>query len=110
MYKSEKKMIKVTDDWYGCYNGDEIELKIFMYYNELDGCDEYGEQYSNYNGMVKVIASGNDDFAMELEFVLPSSFHTSLYNVYDTWKEHIYDKAQDGVNKKWFYEHGFLEA
>ena len=101
MYKSEKKMVKVTDDWYECYNGNEIELKIFMYYNELDGCDCY-------DGMVKIIASGNDDFAMELYYSLPSCFHKSLYNIYDTWKEHIYDKVEDGVDKNWFYEHGFL--
>ena len=108
MFKEEKRMVKVTDDWYPCFNENEIELKMFIYYNELNGCDEFGEPYEDYTGMVKVIASGGDDFAMELAYTLPSKFYDNLIMVYETWKKHVYDKVPNNIDKQWFYEHGFL--
>lgn len=91
------KMIKTTDDWHPCFNGNKIKVSIFIQYNTN----------LNYH-FVRMCAWGNDDFGLELDY--HSSCYESLLYVYTLWKENIFDKIPNIVNKQWFYEHGFYPA
>lgn len=99
--KEESRMIEVTDNWWPCFPGNKIELRIYLYWeNESENVPS--------KGAVRMIATGADDTYVEMEYEEEGvySLH-SLEFRYSHWKKYIFDKVPDGVNKQWFYEHGF---
>lgn len=94
--KKESKFVTVTDAqyiWGPCYPNNQVEVSICItFFNNR----HYG----------KIVASGMDDFGVEIEFTAYDREH--LFGLYDHFKYYIYDKIIDGVNLEWFYEHGFL--
>lgn len=83
--KQESKMVKVNDDWYPNFPNNEIEVVLVLY-----------KDYALFR------AYGADDTYVEMI----CEYQTEI--AYNTWKEFIYDKIPDVVNKQWFLEHGFL--
>ena len=54
------------------------------------------------------VAWGADDTGVEIEY---TSRELAMVNgMYDHWKKYIYDKVPNGVNRTWFFEHGFYRA
>lgn len=86
----KEKRIKVTDDWFPCYNNNEIKLKISL------------NRFNNY--YVKFTASGADDFILEMEKDC-GDFKEAVLTYIEF--EIIFDKIQNGVNKEYFYKLGF---
>ena len=101
MYRKESRMIEVTDDWHPCYDGNKVKLSIL-----LQEIRPSKSQTSYYN--VKVMAWGADDTGMELEY--ETKFQELAISQYNTWKHYVYNRVPDGINKEWFYEHGFTNA
>lgn len=91
-YIHEYRMITVTDDWYGCYENNQICVGA--------GLIKLGKTYH-----VTLSAHGNDDFGVCMKF--SSESYEQAYHIYSHWKKFIYDRIPDGVNVEWFYEHGF---
>lgn len=107
MYKEESKMVKVTDDWYPNFDDNQIMVSIrTMYHDDIPANDECPYDIPA-GGWVKVFACGADDTGVELERSGKFSQRYFEY-IYHFWKEHIFDKIPDGINRQWFYEHGFL--
>lgn len=106
-YKEEAKMIEVTDDWYPNFNGNQIKVLIMMSYHDDIPADDEHPYVIPAGGFVKILARGNDDTGVELEYENGFS-QNHLEYVYDFWKEHIFDKIPNGIDRQWFYEHGFL--
>lgn len=101
-HKEESRMVKVVDDWCPNYPGDEVELAIV--FHEMA---EYSGQRRPYY-LVRIRAWGYDDFGVELDYVTQSC--ECGYGRYNFWKKYIFDRVPDGVDKQWFYEHGFAPA
>lgn len=92
----ETKMVTVTDDssvWHPCYPNNQVIVGISAFCFE----DKF---------YIKVNAWGADDFGVEIEYNCYNEIH--LIQMYDHFKHYVYDKIVDGVNLKWFYEHGFV--
>lgn len=92
----EDRMVKVIDNWCGNYEGDTIQLSIYIR-TPLNKNDPF---------KVIVMAAGNDDFWLTLQYRTSSSGDAVL--IFNRWKEFIYDRVPDGCDKEWFFEHGFL--
>lgn len=92
--RSEQRMIPVTDDWYPNFEGNKIRLKIVQYVFR-----EY---------ICIISAWGMDDYGLEMQF--SSCYPEYVDAMYDRWKEYIFDRVPDHVNKEWFLEHGFYPA
>ncbi|MBQ4523414.1 MAG: hypothetical protein IJA10_10775 [Lachnospiraceae bacterium] len=91
------KFVKVTDDWYPCYDENTIKVSMFLtYVPENNWC------------FVRIMAWGNDDFGLEMDY--EDTDYNNLLSKYDEWKENIFDKAEDGISKEWFREQGFYNA
>lgn len=102
--KEETRMIEVTDNWYPCFDGNKIELKIYLHWGSK-------RQHYPESGIVKIIAMGADDTYVEMEYTSDGEYSLHrLEDRYSHWKRHIFDKVPNGVNKKWFYEHGFMHG
>ena len=99
MYKLQRRMVKVTDDWYPCWNENEIELTLRMIYNETkpDGTTF---------GLVKLLASGMDDYALCKEF--NSIYYNQLFSQYCLWMD-TFNTIPDGVDKEYFLKQGWFE-
>lgn len=91
------KMITVTDDWCPCFEGNKVKLSIFIQNNSK----------LNYH-FVRICVWGADDLGMELDYH-STNFDNLKYH-YNIWKEHIFDKVPENVNRLWFFEHGFYPA
>jgi len=91
------KMIKVTDDWHGCYPDNKVRISLFI--QNLDKL--------NYH-FVRICVWDIDDFGLEMDFV--DTEYNNLLNKYNEWKTEIYDKATDGIDKSWFLDRGFYNA
>ena len=91
------KMVIVTDDWYPCFEGNKVEVSLSI--NYLDTL--------NYH-FVRICVWGADDFGLEMDY--EDENYENLISKYNEWKETIFDKAQDGINQKWFMERGFYNA
>lgn len=89
------RMVTVTDDWYPCYPGNQVYLYI-----RGSRCWSRTEMYA-----VRISAWGKDDTGVELEYTTRSA--ETAYALYWHWKKYLFDKVPDGVDKEWFYEHGF---
>ena len=92
--REETRMVKVKDDWYPCFEGGYVCLRIAQHF--------FNEHYC------KISAFGADDTGVEMEFSYPTK--GAVDAVYDRWKKYIFDRVPDGVTREWFYEHGFLNA
>lgn len=92
--RREQRLVRVTDDWYPCYDGGYVCLSISQYY--------FKEHY------VKISACGADDTCVEMEFSY--HFKEAVDSMYDHWKRYIFDRVPDGITREWFYEHGFYDA
>ena len=92
--REETRMVKVKDDWYPCFEGGYVRLKIGQYFFKDHYCI--------------ISAWGEDDTGVEMMY----SHHAkeAVDAVYDRWKKYIFDRVPDGVTREWFYEHGFLNA
>lgn len=92
--REETRMVKVTDDWYPCFEGGYARLKIGQYFFKDHYC--------------LISAWGADDTGVEMMF----SHHDKEYvdSIYNRWKEYIFDRVPDGITREWFYEHGFHDA
>ena len=95
LHKHEIKRITVTDNWFPCFEGNQVIVHIHVY--KFDDDVEYN---------VLISAHGADDFGVELRY--RSAYKTSALSVYDFWKMHIFDKIPNGITVMWFYEHGFI--
>lgn len=89
------KMVQVTDDWSLCFENNCVmmTLKRFCYAGAH---------------ICRLSVWGADDKGVELEYRTENEL--LAIDVYNLWKEHIFDKVPNGVDKIWFYEHGFLPA
>ena len=96
-------MVKVVDNWYPCYPNNEVCLSIVL--RSYKPYPKAGDDKTIY--YVKVMAWGMDDTGVELEF---DGSRGCVESRYSFWKEHIFDKVPDGIDIKWFYEHGFVPA
>ena len=93
--RKECRMVKVTDDWYPCFDDSSVKLSIMT--------QSFGDMY-----YCKIMAWGADDTGVEIEY---TSQELAMVNgIYDHWKRYIYDKVPNGVNRTWFFEHGFYRA
>lgn len=96
-YMQETKFIRVTDNWYPCYEKNKIMLTIRIV-EHIDGKGDF----------VKIIASGADDYYLEAEY--HSESRTTLELMYLTWAKQIFDEAHDGINQQWFLNRGFVRG
>lgn len=88
------KFVKVTDDWYPCFEGNTVKVSLFLTYVP-----------DNKYHFVRVMAWGNDDFGLTIDY--ENEDYDLLLKKYEEFKTTFYDKAIDGINKEWFYERGF---
>lgn len=91
--KSMERMISVTDDWYPCFENGQVRLRLSMnyfkgYYIILSawGADDTGVEIS-------VNAEGVIDAEQKFNSLLE-----------------LYHFVPDGVDRKWFFDHGFVRA
>ena len=89
----DQKLIRVRDNWYPCLKGHKIELSLFLFPSVH---------------IVRICAYGNDDFGVAMEYC--DTNYDNLLSKYNEWKENIFDKAKDGIDKNWFYRRGFHDS
>ncbi len=85
-----ERFIKVTDNWYPCYEGQRVKLRLSL-------------NYFNYY-YVKLAAWGADDTAYEIEYSSPS-FKDVLEKYYELIP--FYESIPNNIDKMWFINHGF---
>lgn len=95
----ETRMITVTDDWCPCYPDDKVKLNIIVR-RKAGHKDAY---------VVVINAWGMDDTGVELVYEAGNN-SDGAYDIYEHWKEYLYDRIPDGVDREWFFEHGFYSA
>lgn len=98
IYLEKEKSISVTEDWFPCYNGNEIKVKIVAYYNS--------EITFRSKGYVMVLAHGADDFGFER--CMYSDDITTIMSKYYLWADNIYGSIKDGTCKQWFIDNNFI--
>lgn len=99
---TERRMVKVVDEWSPCYPNNEVQLSIVL--RGIKPYPKASEDKMTY--YVKVTAWGMDDFGVELEYKIVGQ-RAIAEGRYDFWKHYIFDRVPDGIDKEWFYEHGF---
>ncbi len=87
----KERFITVEDDWYPCYEGNKVKLRLTLI--------TYGKYY------VKLAAWGADDTAYEQEFAYDNyeeacSKYNSLIPFFET--------IPDGIDTEWFIDRGFV--
>ena len=92
----EMRMVTVTDDWFPCYSDNQVNVTI---------CVSRGFEHKD-TYYVRISAWGADDTGVEMHYQAGKYCETA-YAIYRHWKEYIFDRIPDGVDMKWFYEHGF---
>lgn len=88
------KFVRVTDDWYPCFENNTIKVSILLSYMP-----------ENKYWFVRIMAWGNDDFGLIMDY--ENENYDLLLEKYDEFKMEFFDKATDGINKEWFYKRGF---
>ena len=89
-----KKMITVTDDWFPCFEGNQVEVTLGMYF------------FKNYYLILSVW--GADDCGVEMQYTALDENDGKAK--FDEWKK-IYDSIpESGIDRDWFYERGFVRA
>lgn len=98
MIKTNKleKMVRVTDDWFPCFEGNKIKIEVLRWYSCAS--DTY---------TVKCNAYGADDCGYALEFMCGGEAEELADAMFSLYASHIFAKAKDGINKRWFIERGF---
>lgn len=91
------KMVQVTDDWYPCFDGNQVKLSLFI--NNVNHLNMH---------FVRICVWGNDDYGLEMDY--EDTNYENLILKYNEWKETIFDKADNGINKEWFLNRGFYNA
>lgn len=91
------KFIEVTDEWYPCYEDNKVKLSLFI--SNLDKLDYH---------FVRICVWGLDDFGLEMDY--EDTNYENLISKYNEWKENIFNKAEDGIDKEWFFAKGFYNA
>lgn len=89
----EKRMLTVTDDWFPCYPNSQVELRVALL--------NYNQYY------LKLSAWGLDDTGVEIE--LDADNEEDGMNKYKMLKW-FFDSIPDGVDRYWFYDHGFIPS
>lgn len=87
-----ERFITVEDDWYPCYEGNKVKLRLNLI--------AYGKYY-----YVKIAAWGADDTAYEQEF--------EYYNYEEARDKYnslipFFETIPNGINKEWFIDRGFV--
>lgn len=90
-HRSEERMIQVIDDWYPCHEGGFVKLRISQYF--------YKEYYCILS------AWGADDYGVEMKY--SSAYPEYVDAMYDRWHKYIFERVPNGIDKEWFFEHGF---
>lgn len=98
MVKTNKleKMVKVTDDWFPCFEGNKIKIEVLRWYSCAS--DIY---------RVKCNAYGADDCGYTIEFVCGGEAEDLADAMFSLYASHFFAKAKDGIDKRWFIERGF---
>lgn len=94
---SRSRMITVTDDWYPCYPGNQVELSICLMH--FTKCESWNEHY-----VVKISAWGMDDTGVEI-YEETDDYHTAV-RTYAKYLR-LYESIPDGKDRHWFIENGF---
>lgn len=89
------KKIRVTDDWYPCFDGNTVEVCLTTV---LKSREEY---------YVILNAWGADDTGVEMQFASP--IQNEVISAY-LWFKSIFNSIPDGVDREWFLNHGFCRA
>ena len=93
MCETRERMVLVTDNWYPCFDGNKVRLKLKLCY------------FKGY--YIKLSAWGADDTGVEIEYKaldLPDA--VKQFKVLSD----VFDSVPDGCNRQWFYDHGFVPA
>lgn len=91
------KYVKTTDDW--CPNYDNDTVKVFLFNHKMGCNDKY-----NWN-FVKICATGNDDFCLEMDFQGTEEENDLKFK---EWKENIFDKIPEPCTIEYFEKLGFV--
>lgn len=88
----KERYITVTDDWYPCYEGNKVRLRLSF----TSFLDKY---------YVRLAVWGADDTAYVKDF--------EYTNECLAWRRYeelipIYNTIRDGINKDWFIDRGFV--
>lgn len=87
----KQRYITVTDDWYPCYEGNKVRLRLSL--------SSFLDKY-----YVKLAAWGADDTAYEQEFEYTDKAQAKRQ--YDELT-FVYNSIPDGIDKDWFIDRGF---
>ena len=87
----KERYITVTDDWYPCYKGNKVRLRLSL--------TPFRDKY-----YVRLAAWGADDTAYVMDF--ESSKHYEAYAKYQEFRE-IYNRIPNNIDKDWFIDRGF---
>lgn len=90
-YYVKERFITVTDDWYPCYEGNKVKLRLTL--------TSFLNKY-----YVKFAAWGADDTAYEVEYEF-----STLELAKKKYQELIYEYeiVPDNIDKYWFIDRGF---
>ena len=91
--KNLNKSMKTSDNWFGNYDGNRVEVSLSVVYCGFD--------------FVKFCVWGNDDTGMEIEFEPNESFSVKQY--YDFAKT-VYDNLPKVITKDYLRSIGFIDA
>ena len=87
----KERYITVTDDWYPCYKGNKVRLRLSL----ISFLDTY---------YVRLAAWGADDTAYVRDFE-----YTDKVQANQRYEEliYVYNTIPDGIDKDWFIDRGF---
>ena len=93
MCETRERMVSVVDDWYPCFEGNKVKLRLKLCY------------FKGY--YVKLSAGGADDTGVEIGYDavdLLDAVHQ--FGVLSD----VFDSVPDGCDRQWFFDHGFVRA
>lgn len=88
----KERFITVTDEWYPCYKGNKVKLKLSL--------NQWRNKY-----YIKLAAWGNDDYGLEIVYDGYDNFEDA-HKKYDTLIP-IFNNVPDGIDKYWFINRGW---
>lgn len=88
--KKVERMVTVTDDWYPCYPGNQVRVKLSLNY------------FRGYYVMLS--AWGMDDCGVVIE--RSAADYADALGQYEELNR-LYHTIPDGVDRQWFFDHGF---
>jgi hypothetical protein len=88
--KKTERMVSVTDDWHPCYPGNQVRLKLSLNY---------------YHGYYVILSAwGMDDLGVIIEKTADN--YAEALGQYVALED-LYHSVPDGVDRRWFFQHGF---